>query len=294
VTSIEYAGTQGVTVYSPQFPGGKTYQVVLCTPTTWALEMSPSASAPGQTFFNGFAFNSIPIEVMTAIKESHQITSCKVFWPLKQQFWGNGSVIPQCISTDSFIQDVYGIAATPTDPGVLLVSYTWEDDALKLESDDDLTLATRCLNELDRILLQTLNVTISPYVNLAAGPIVIHWEQQPTYRGCAKLYREGSFDMDYSLLTYNQNLAGLSNVYFAGEGYGVEGGWTEPALRMALDAVVNLVANRGQFSVNNFSYNNYPQWPQFSPSAQTRKLKGIAAPVAGGYTPDHDKSPAAR
>src|SRR5262249_8946342 len=49
-TSIAYSGT-GAKVYSSMWPTGKGYNMVLLTPTTWALEMSPSANAPGQTFF---------------------------------------------------------------------------------------------------------------------------------------------------------------------------------------------------------------------------------------------------
>jgi hypothetical protein len=86
--------------------------------------------------FEGFSASLLPFEVALSLKESHWITSCKVLYPLKQRYWER-SAIPQVISTDTFLQDVYGIAlTTPThhDPGVILVSYTWEDDAAKLEA----------------------------------------------------------------------------------------------------------------------------------------------------------------
>jgi hypothetical protein len=135
----------------------------------------------------------------------------------------------RCGYTDTFLQDVYGIAvttATHGDPGVNLVSYTWEDDALKVEATrDDATLAQMCLAELDRILVRCENIgqPISPYVDTSKPPVVIHWERQPSYRGCAKLYRERSWNLDYALLTYYQERSKGSGLYFAGEAYSGRG-----------------------------------------------------------------------
>jgi hypothetical protein len=44
-------------------------------------------------------------------------------------------------------------------------------------------------------------------------------------------------------LLYKQNFPGRSGRYFAGENYGVEGGWTEPALRSGLDCVLQMLNN---------------------------------------------------
>ena len=284
IQSIQQGMNSQLMVWTQNAVSPIAYDAVIITPTTWALEMSQKSMPGTQPIFSGFTTQQIPLEVMTAIKESHWITSSKVFFPLKQRYW-EVSKIPQVISTDTFLQDVYGIAAGPNDPGVILVSYTWEDDATKLESDDDATLGARCINELDRICLQTLGTTISQYVDLSQPATVIHWEQQPTYRACAKLYREMSFDMDYSLLTFNQNQSASSGIYFAGEGYSVEGGWTEPALQSALDAVLNLLNNTGAtFSVPGFDFaTNYPQWPNWSPNAALMSLRtpsGVHTPAS--------------
>jgi tryptophan 2-monooxygenase len=147
---------------------------------------------------------------------------------------------------------------------VVLVSYTWEDDATKLVADADDKLAERCLEHLDSLLMRCQNVgeKISQYVNLQA-PKVVHWERSPSYRGCARLYRQGSWDLDYALLTYNQDYSATSHLYLAGEAYSVEGGWVEPALRSALDAVIHLVKNTGgHFSNNEFTFErDYPKYP---------------------------------
>jgi tryptophan 2-monooxygenase len=261
------------TILSPAFQGGKEYDAVIVTSSTWALEMN--------SVFQGYDETTLPSMVRLSMKESHWITSCKVFYPLKQRYWeapnpnGPGyDPIPQVINTDTFLQDVYGMAVTVgsrQDPGVLLVSYTWEDDAVKFESDaDDAALAAMCLGKLDSILLSCGNIrtTMSQYVDTST-PVVIHWEQQPSYRGCAKLYRERSWNLDYSLLRYNQEYSATSGLYFAGEGYSVEGGWTEPALRLALDAVVNVLQNAGATFLNGFSYADYPTYSAWAPTSGT-------------------------
>lgn len=238
------------------------YNAVIITPTTWALEMS--------NVFTGFGYNLLPYYASMALKESHWITSCKVFYPLRESYWKTTN-IPQVINTDTFLQDVYAISAFDTDPGVLLVSYTWEDDASKLEAvQSDAELAAMCLAELDRILVnsQNIGIQVSPFVDKSL-PVVIHWERQPTYRGCAKLYRQRSFNLDYALQTYNQNISAQSGLYFAGEGYSVEGGWTEPALRSALDAVIHLINNSGGSFNNSFSFSDYPVYPDYNPSVSS-------------------------
>ena len=58
-----------------------------------------------------------------------------------------------------------------------------------------------------------------------------------------------------------------TRIYFAGEGFSVEGGWTEPALRGALDAVVHLIDNSGGTFVAGFDFNaDYPRYSEWSPA----------------------------
>jgi tryptophan 2-monooxygenase len=67
-------------------------------------------------------------------------------------------------------------------------------------------------------------------------------------------------------LTYNQKYSAKSQLYFAGEGFSVEGGWTEPALRGALDAVVHLLQNKGGQFCGNFKFSDYPQYTYSVPT----------------------------
>jgi tryptophan 2-monooxygenase len=247
-------------VPSPEVPGDYStvphaeksadvrYQGIVLTPTTWALQESLLSSG-----FDDDPSTSLR-SVRKSLNVSHWISSCKVFFPLKERFW-EVTGIPQTLVTDTFVRDMYGYAYG-NDPGVLLASYTWEDDADKILAETATVEARRefgerCIRKLDHILRKASLLPSGKYESMRdflADPVearVFQWRLQPDYRGCAKLYRARSWDDDYALLSYNQEKSGSSGLYLAGEGYSVEGGWTEPALRMALDAVIHLVRNNG-------------------------------------------------
>lgn len=247
VNEIQNLG-HGFALISGDRPSIYVTHVVVAAPI-WAAQLSISFSS----------FNSqtqLPWAVPTAISEQHLIASCKVFFPLRYAYWGQGSKIPQILVTDTFLQDAYGVSWSNSKDAALLASYTWEDDAVKLLATDPETLANNVLAKLDQITLATVGEKVSTYIS--GNGVVFQWTQQPTYRGCAKLYRQRNWGQCYELITYNQNYSAASKLYFAGESYGTEGGWTEPALRTALDAVIHLVNNTGGSFLNGFTFADYP------------------------------------
>ncbi len=191
---------------------------------------------------------------------SHWIKSCKVFFALKENYWsGDAPKIPQVVVTDGFLQDIYAYAAEGDDLGVVVLSYTWEDDASKFLSYRETDLVEKLVEEADRITDQTLGVSISDYIDQESSAI-IRWALEPNYHGCAKLYREGRWAEDYRLLAHNQKNGKATGIYLAGEAFSLEGGWTEPALRLALDAVVNIINDSDGMAFNNdFDFSDYLQ-----------------------------------
>lgn len=237
--------------------GNEVYDDVMITSTQWATQMSIN--------LKDFSFKQLPIQKITAEHTQHNISSCKFFFPLKELYWQKeGNKIPQILVTDSFIQDSYAFSwkKDKKDKGVILASYTWEDDSLKLLPFKEEKLADLILDKLKDITISTVGQDITKYID-KNEPVMIQWINEPSYIGCSKLYRQRNEDQNMLDLTYNQNYSHLSNLYFAGENYSVEGGWTEPALRSSIDAVIQMIHhNKGEFTVEDFTYEyTYPKWP---------------------------------
>jgi monoamine oxidase len=259
ITSITNNGNSLTIV--DQRNDSQTFDYAVVTPEIWASQLSVE--------LNGFSPSVLPSATISARDESHVIASCKVFFPLKQAYWTiPGCPIPQVIVTDTFIQDAYGVQWSNDDPGVLLASYTWEDDALKLVPYNEAEVAKMVLDEIDRITTTTLGQSVSQYITGLNDAVVFQWTEQLGYNGCAKLYRQRFWTQNYSLLAYNQQHSAQSRLYLAGESYSVEGGWTEPALRAALDAVIRLIQNSGGTFIKQFDVaNDYPLFDvNFTPS----------------------------
>jgi len=232
------------------------FDYVFVTSGQWATQMSMQ--------FHGFSQAELPQVKITAQHTQHNISSCKLFFPLTEQYWNKpGNRIPQVIVTDTYIQDAYSLAwnSDQGDTGVILASYTWEDDSLKLLPFDQNKLVDLVLTKLQQITLETVQQDITEYI-VRGAPVMIQWINEPTYDGCAKLYRQRDEAANFIDLSYNQDFGALSHLYFAGENYSVEGGWTEPALRSALDGVLQLLHHAGaDFQVNGFDFDrDYPRW----------------------------------
>ena len=248
----------GLLVKTDDNPDGTLFNFVTVSSTQWAAQLSME--------FQGFSEQELPQAKRTTENTQHNISSCKLFFPLTKKYWEiPGNEIPQIMVTDTFIQDMYGLSwnSKTEDNGVLLASYTWEDDSLKLLPFDTQELSALVLDKLREITLSTLQQDITQYID-TTKPVTIQWIKEPTYIGCAKLYRSHNEAGNMLDLSYNQNYSKASGLYFAGENYGVEGGWTEPALRSALDCVIQLLNNVGAtFNDPNFNINyDYPKWPR--------------------------------
>ena len=251
VTALSGGDDTTTTTLTYQTKGGSaktaTYDHVILTPTTWASQISINITE--------FSDKRLPFNIRSAMSTSHWIKSCKICVAAKSKYWENGaSKIPQVLVTDTFLQDVYAYSADE-DTGVVILSYTWEDDASKFLSYGDADLIQKCIDESDRILMRSTNIQekISTYLDLEEAR-VIHWALEPSYHGCANLYRPGRWIQDYDLLAFNQTFSEKSGLYFAGEAYSVEGGWTEPAIRSGLDAVMHIVKNSGGEFLNGFDF----------------------------------------
>lgn len=230
------------------------YDSVIMTLPSWLIET--------RIKLENFSEEMLPFDTINAYKTAHWETSCKVFAPLKKSFLSQHTLIPQAIVTDSFIHDVYTYRYNDYySYDCILLSYTWEDDATKLASYSDKELVATCAGELDRILMNCTNIQqkISPYIDLDQA-VVQRWMTDKNALGCAKLYRPGTYYDAVSLMKYNRDYAHISGLYFSGESFSVDAGWTEPCFRGAVDAVIHICNKTAATFNGGFSMNDYPHY----------------------------------
>jgi tryptophan 2-monooxygenase len=236
--------------------GSRDFDAVVVTVPSWLMEVGMQ--------LQGFSSETLPQQITRAYKQAYWETSCKVYAPIDATFFTDpGNRIPPNLVTDTFVHDVYAYRYNVGGYEVpcILLSYTWEDDASKLASFDDVELVDKCVAELDRILLRSTNIgqPISPYIRKEHARVV-RWITEPLSLGCAKLYRAGTYSDAMSLLAYNRNTAAQSGLYFAGESFSVDAGWTEPALRGAIDTVIHLCDKAGASFNGGFTMADYPRY----------------------------------
>lgn len=230
------------------------YDSVIMTLPSWLIETGIK--------LENFTQQMLPNDTINAYKTAHWETSCKVYAPLSKSFLSGQHKIPQAIVTDSFIHDVYSYRYNDSYRyDCILLSYTWEDDATKLALFSDHELITKCIEELDRILMNCVNIQerISPYIR-AEQAMVHRWMTDRNALGCAKLYRPGTYYDAVSLMKYNRDYAHVSGLYFSGESFSVDAGWTEPCLRGAVDAVIHICDKTRAVFNGGFCMSDYPHY----------------------------------
>ena len=230
--------------------------------------------------------NEWPYDLQNYLYQAHWMPCAKVFVELTEPYWEDEKcTIPQIIESETFVRDTYGVkierGTKGKQTGVLLLSYTWWRDATKLVAYDDQELINLAVKEADRMLANCSNIKkvdrISTYAkqtkdkfgNVDYKGWVHHWELQKHYKGAARLYDQRCWKNTQVPMMYNQNFSEASKLYFAGEGYQVDAGWTEPAFRTAIDSVLRIFHNNKiQFQNEDFDFErDYPKYKDgFKPS----------------------------
>ncbi|WP_347928951.1 FAD-dependent oxidoreductase [Pseudomonas helvetica] len=262
VTKLKKLDNQKIRVYynwKSSHPGQTQelfddFDSIIMTLPSWLIET--------RIKLEDFNQEMLPFETINAYKTAHWETSCKVYAPLKKSFLSKNTKIPQAIVTDSFIHDIYTYRYNDNyNYDCILLSYTWEDDATKLASFTDKELVTKCAKELDRILMNSANIQekISPYIGIDQA-VVQRWMTDKNALGCAKLYRPGTYYDAVGLMKYNRDFSHISGLYFSGESFSVDAGWTEPCFRGAVDAVIH-ICNKTEATFNGgFTMSDYPEY----------------------------------
>ncbi|HTP02581.1 MAG TPA: NAD(P)/FAD-dependent oxidoreductase [Anaerolineales bacterium] len=215
----------------------RSFDAVIVATTTRSMEIEMGLTLPAeQTVDLGSA------QVRNAVRNFHLMSASKMFIRTKTKFWldPDGQPlpgIPQSIQTDELPRQVYCLDYPHTKEGVVLISYTWDDDSNKL-----LGLAPvqrfRAFKEALMRICPEFAQRLVP-VHGARGIYNIDWQAEQHFYGGVKVQLAGQ--ELYLHDAYFQFLSACDpesdqGIYLAGDCVSWAGQWTEGALQTALNA----------------------------------------------------------
>lgn len=189
-----------------------------------------------------------PSDHWTAIERTHYMQASKTFVIVDRPFWKDkdprtGRNVMSMTLSDRMTRGTYLLDQGEGRPGVICLSYTWNDDSLKW-----LPLSA---NERVEIMLKSLG-EIYPGVDIGnhiiADPITISWESEPWFMGAFKANLPGHYRYQRRLYTHfkQDRLAPEHRgIFLAGDDVSWTAGWAEGAVTTALNAVWGIVNHLG-------------------------------------------------
>jgi tryptophan 2-monooxygenase len=189
-----------------------------------------------------------PAELWTAIERSHYMQSSKTFVMVDRPFWKDidpdtGNEVLSMTLTDRLNRATYLLDNGPDQPAVILLSYTWNDDALKwlaLDADERVELMLHSLEQ------------IYPGVDIAGHivgqPITVSWEADPNFMGAFKANLPGHYRYQQRLFTHfkqDKLPASQRGIFLAGDDVSFTAGWAEGAVTTGLNAVWGVLNHLG-------------------------------------------------
>ncbi|MFI8828443.1 flavin monoamine oxidase family protein [Streptomyces sp. NPDC053431] len=192
-----------------------------------------------------------------AVERTHYMGSSKLFVLTDRPFWRDidprtGRETMGMTLTDRAARGVYLFDQGPDRPGVMCLSYTWNDDSLKFA-----TLSER--ERLDVLLARLAD--IYPGVDIRShiidGPVGVTWETEPHFMGAFRAGLPGQYRYQRRLFTQFAHEArgtdgagdaagsGHGGLFLCGDGISWTPGFAEGAVTTALNAVWGVLHRLG-------------------------------------------------
>lgn len=189
-----------------------------------------------------------PAPLWTALERSHYMQSSKTFVMVDRPFWKDvdpetGRDTLSMTLTDRLNRATYLLDDGDDKPAVILLSYTWNDDAMKwlsLDADQRVELMLHSLKQ------------IYPDVDIASHivgqPITVSWESDPNFMGAFKANLPGHYRYQQRLFTHFKQddlPEHQRGILLAGDDISWTAGWAEGAVQTALNAAWGVVRHLG-------------------------------------------------
>ena len=187
-------------------------------------------------------------DMWMAMERSHYMQSSKTFVMVDRPFWRDpdpetGRDRMSITLSDRMTRGTYLTDNGPGKRGVICLSYTWNDDAIKWISLPP--------DERVRLMLHSLK-QIYPKVNIAehiiGAPITVSWEFDPNFMGAFKANLPGHYRYQRRLFSHFMQTdlpPHQRGLFLAGDDLSWTAGWAEGAITTALNAVAGAIRHLG-------------------------------------------------
>lgn len=183
-----------------------------------------------------------------AMERTHYMQASKTFVLVDRPFWkdidpATGHPLMSMTLSDRLTRGTYLLDQGEGKPGVICLSYTWNDDAMKW-----LSLP---VDERVRLMLHSL-AQIYPGLDIRrhiiGHPITVSWESDPNFMGAFKANLPGHYRYQRRLFTHFMQdglLPEQRGIFLAGDDVSWTAGWAEGAVTTGLNAVWGIVRHLG-------------------------------------------------
>ncbi|GAA2778359.1 NAD(P)/FAD-dependent oxidoreductase [Crossiella cryophila] len=184
----------------------------------------------------------------TALERTHYMCASKLYVLVDRPFWqdldpATGEPVLAMTLTDRSPRSTYLLDDGPDRPAVMCLSYTWNDDSLKvapLSAEQRLDVTLRALADIYP------GVDIRSHI--IAGPLCVSWEDEPDFLGAFKANLPGHYRYQRRLFTHFMQADAppeRRGLFLAGDDVSWTGGFAEGAVTTALNAVWGVLHHLG-------------------------------------------------
>ena len=236
VAKIERAGP-GQLAVTDRWGRRDSYRAVLVTTQSWLLTTNIDV-----------AEELLSHKVWMALDRTRYMQSSKTFVMVDRPFWHDidpetGRNVMSMTLTDRNTRGTYLLDNGPDKPAVILLSYAWQADAMKvlpMTADERAELAIETLEKIyPRAGLRS---------HIIGDPITVSWEADPNFLGAFKGALPGHYRYNRRMHSHFLQ-AGLppeqQGLFLAGDDVSWTPGWAEGAVHTALNAVWGIMTHFG-------------------------------------------------
>jgi tryptophan 2-monooxygenase len=221
---------------------------VIVTASTRAMQIDIALTAPT---------SALSAQQCSAVNDVHLTSSSKVFVMTQRKFWLDEN-LPANIQTDTLVRGVYCLdyaPQNPDSPGVVLLSYAWEDDAIKqLALGDNQQRVQRLVADLAQTNAAFAQHVVPIDNDYRTYVKIVDWDMKQGYYGAFKLNFAGGDAQSQQLFFQFQDSRQPETdpfIYLAGDSCSFTGGWVEGALQTGINAVCAVIRSLGGSVVPN-------------------------------------------